>query len=57
MATHSCNHCGTLVLSNNRICHRCGKAVKYARKLPVFWFVFTAGMFVTYACLDFMSLL
>jgi len=57
MASHSCNHCGTLVLTNNRICHKCGRAVKNARKLPVFWFVFTASLFVTYAALDFMSLI
>ena len=57
MATHFCNNCGAPVLSRNRICHRCGKAVKNGRRLPVFWFVFTAAIFATYAYLDLMNLL
>lgn len=56
MTSHRCHHCGTLVLTRNRLCGKCGRAV-HARRLPVFWFVFTAFLFVTYATMDFLQLI
>lgn len=55
MESHSCRKCGTIVLRRNRICTRCGAAVN-ARPMPVFWFVFTAWLFVAYACLTYIDL-
>lgn len=42
-------------MKRNKICPRCGTVTKSAR-IPVFWFMFTAWLFVAYACLDFIEL-
>jgi len=52
MQGHTCHKCHAVVLKRNRICTRCG-AVVNSRPLPVFWFMFTAGLFVAYACLGY----
>lgn len=48
-----CRSCGESVRSSAKFCFRCGKS---ARPLPVFWFTFLSGLFVTYVILDTYSL-
>lgn len=48
-----CRSCGESVRTSAKFCFRCGKS---ARPLPVFWFTFLSGLFVTYVILDTYSL-
>lgn len=43
-----CRSCGESVRANAKFCFRCGKP---ARPLPVFWFSFLSGLYVTYVLL------
>lgn len=55
MKTHSCKKCGALVFKHNKTCLRCGAAVS-AKPFPVFWFMFTAWLFVAYAAMNYMHI-
>ena len=55
MKSHSCSKCGTLVFKHNRTCTRCGAAL-LARPMPVFWFMFTAWLFVAYSALNYLHI-
>lgn len=54
MSVHICPKCYAQSALNAKKCHRCG--LSFRRPLPVFWFMYMALLFVTYATLDFYHL-